>query len=382
MAELDIISAEIFACKSDAPQIIWAKDMSPMFEANIIVKLKTESGIECVGGVLIPTEHHYDHSIVEACRNLFPEILGKNLEQRSQLTTFMLSRCVPLNPLAVSSIDIAMWDGYSKYIGKPLCDVLGRRRNSIDSYASTPLFHSIKDYVDFVKKLEAQNFRSVKFHTWCNIDFDLKMVSEVCPQFPSMKFMIDCEQRYNRQDALMLGNKLDELNFVWFEAPFDDFDWDSYQWLRNQIKTPVIGAGNSILDPHQIEQSLKLDIFHHARVDTTYVGGITQALKIMNIANKYNKNTELQSWSYPLGQAANLHIMLSHENCEYFEQVVPFEDHEHGAKTFIRTNQKGKVTVNSNPGLGIEVDWEVINRDWYSYLKLDQNGLSSKTRSI
>tara|TARA_Y100000022_G_scaffold764_1_gene621 strand:- start:3405 stop:4031 length:627 start_codon:yes stop_codon:yes gene_type:complete len=208
------------------------------------------------------------------------------------------------------------------------------------------------------------------------------MVSEVCPQFPSMKFMIDCEQRYNRQDALMLGNKLDELNFVWFEAPFDDFDWDSYQWLRTQIKTPVIGAGNSILDPHQIEQSLKLDIFHHARVDTTYVGGITQALKIMNIANKYNKNTELQSWSYPLGQAANLHIMLSHENCEYFEQVVPFEDHEHGAKTFIRTDQKGEVTVNSNPGLGIEVDWEVINRDWYSYLKLDQNGLTSETRSI
>ena len=39
MAELDIISAEIFACKSDAPQIIWAKDMSPMFEANIIVIL-------------------------------------------------------------------------------------------------------------------------------------------------------------------------------------------------------------------------------------------------------------------------------------------------------------------------------------------------------
>ena len=42
MAELDIISAEVFACKSDAPQIIWAKDMSPIFEANIIVKLKTD----------------------------------------------------------------------------------------------------------------------------------------------------------------------------------------------------------------------------------------------------------------------------------------------------------------------------------------------------
>ena len=40
--------------------------------------------------------------------------------------------------------------------------------------------------------------------------------------------------------------KLDELNFVWFEAPFDDFDWDSYQWLRSQIKTPVI---KSIIPP-------------------------------------------------------------------------------------------------------------------------------------
>lgn len=382
MAELDIISAEVFACKSDAPQIIWAKDMSPMFEANIIVKLKTESDIECVGGVLIPTEHYYDQSIVEACRNLFPEILGKNLEQRSQLTKFMLSRCVPLNPLASSSIDIAMWDGYAKYMGKPLCDLLGRKRNSIASYASTPLFHSIQEYVDFVKKLEKQNFHTIKFHTWCNVEFDLQMVSEVCPQYPNIKFMIDCEQRYNREEAFLLGKKLDELNFVWFEAPFDDFDWDSYQWLRSQIKTPVIGAGNSILSTYQIEQSLKLDVFHHARVDTTYVGGITKTLEVMKIANKFNKNTELQSWSYPLGQAANLHIMLSHKNCDYFEQVVPLEDHEHGAKTFIRTDHKGEVTVNPDPGLGIQVDWETVNRDWYSYLKLDQSGLKSENRSI
>ena len=74
--------------------------------------------------------------------------------------------------------------------------------------------------------------------------------------------------------------------------------------------------------------------------------------------------------------------MLSHNNCDYFEQVVPFEDHEHGAKTFIRSNQNGEVTVNPEHGLGIAIDWGIINRDWYSYLKLDENGLKSKTRSI
>ncbi len=382
MAELDIISAEVFACKSDAPQIIWAKDMSPMFEANIIVKLETESGIECVGGVLIPTEHFYDHSMVEACRNLFPEIIGKNIEHRVQLTQFMLTRCVPLNPLAVSSIDIAMWDGYAKHLNKPLCDVLGRKRESIASYASTPLLNSISEYYYFIKEIQEQNFNTIKFHTWCDIKFDLKMVSEVCPHFPNLNFMIDCEQRYNREDALTLGRQLDNYDFVWFEAPFNDFDWDSYKWLREQIKTPVIGAGNSILNPFEIEQSLKLNVFHHARVDATYVGGITKMLEIMRVAHKFDKNVELQSWSYPLGQAANLHIMLSHENCDYFEQVVPYEDHEHGAKNYIRTDPKGYVSSNSRPGLGIEIDWEIINRDWYSYLKLDDKGLISKKRSI
>jgi L-alanine-DL-glutamate epimerase-like enolase superfamily enzyme len=117
-------------------------------------------------------------------------------------------------------------------------------------------------------------------------------------------------------------------------------------------------------------------------VDTTYVGGITKVLEVMKIAKNFNKNTELQSWSYPLGQAANLHIMLSHDNCDYFEQVVPFQDHEHGAKTFIRTNDKGEVTVNPDPGLGIEIDWDVVRRDWYSHLKLGSNGLESEIRSI
>ena len=107
MADLTIVSAEVFACKSNAPQIIWAKDMSPMFEANVIVKLQTQSGIEAVGGVLIPTEHHYDHSVVEACRNLFPEIIGRSLEDRISVTEFLLTRCVPLNPLAVSSIAVS-----------------------------------------------------------------------------------------------------------------------------------------------------------------------------------------------------------------------------------------------------------------------------------
>ena len=119
-----------------------------MFEANVIVKITTEEGYEGVGGVLVPTEHSYDHSLVEAMKNLFPEILNKSIHDREKLTDHMLTRCVGLNPNAVSPIDIAMWDCFAKSLNLPMYKVLGAKRDFIQSYASTPLFETIEEYID------------------------------------------------------------------------------------------------------------------------------------------------------------------------------------------------------------------------------------------
>ena len=157
MSSLTIDQIEVFACKTDAPQITWAKDMTPMYEANVIVRIITQNGLEGVGGVLVPTEHSYDHSLAEAMKNLFPEVLSKSINDREKLTKHMLTRCVGLNPNAVSPIDIAMWDCYAKSENLPLYKVLGAKRNSMKSYASTPLFEKISEYLDFVNDLSDIN---------------------------------------------------------------------------------------------------------------------------------------------------------------------------------------------------------------------------------
>ncbi len=378
MSSLIIDNIEVFACKTNAPQITWAKDMTPMFEANVIVRITTKDGHEGVGGVLVPTEHSYDHSLAEAMKNLFPEILNKSIHDREKLTEHMLTRCVGLNPNAVSPIDIAMWDCFAKSVNLPLYKVLGSKRNFMQSYASTPLFETINEYIDFIKEQIFNGFKTIKFHTWCDIKFDIEMVGKVCKAIPSVKYMIDCEQRYNRKDALKLGQKLDELNFVWFEAPFIDSDFESYKWLRNEIKTPVICAGNSILDIHLLKKTIDEDVYDHLRIDATYAGGITETKKIIEMAANHNINVELQSWAYPLGQAANLHMMLSNKNCNYFEQVVPFINYEHGAKNFLRTNSDGNIHPTKDNGLGITIDWDRIKKDYYLHLNLNKDGLIRK----
>ena len=69
---------------------------------------------------------------------------------------------------------------------------------------------------------------------------------------------------------------------------------------------------------------------------------------------------EIMSWGYSLVSAANLHLILAHNSCTYFEQSVPCEPYEYGMKDVIRTQPDGCVSAPSGPGLGLEVDWEAM----------------------
>ena len=80
----------------------------------------------------------------------------------------------------------------------------------------------------------------------------------------------------------------------------------------------------------------------------------------MALAEAHGLDTELQCWGYTLTQAANLHLMLAHRNCTYFEQPVPYPAFEHGVRDAIRTDSAGLVHAPQGPGLGIRVDWEAV----------------------
>ena len=133
MSDLNIKKIEVFAChNNDHPKLIWTKEQSPMHEANIIIRLITNNGIEGYGGILVPTEFEYDRSLPMAMRNLFPHVYNKSIEDRENITRQLLGKSVMLNPMATSPIDIAMWDAYAKYNQTSVCELLGKKRDCID----------------------------------------------------------------------------------------------------------------------------------------------------------------------------------------------------------------------------------------------------------
>jgi L-alanine-DL-glutamate epimerase-like enolase superfamily enzyme len=362
MQQLEIVYAEARAVGPTTERYAWASDMGTQYMTNAIVRLRTAGGLEGVGSGVAYTDNAYDRSLVETIGNLLPTVIGCNPLDREALWFRLRTLNLPVAPQAQSAIDIALWDLVAKHAGLPLWQLLGGAQRRIRSYASTPLLNDPDAYVAFSSDLIEQGFRAIKFHAWCEADRDLDMARAVARAHGSKgcAFMLDAEQRYDRIDALRAAKELESLGFTWFEAPLLDTDLEGYRDLRRRVDIPILPAGNSLLDLHLIYEGIRSGAWSAVRVDTAVMGGITATRKAMALAEAAGMTLQLQSWGYTLNQAANLHMMLAHRNCSYFEQPVPYPAFEHGMLDAIRTGPDGHVAAPDAPGLGVRVDWNAM----------------------
>jgi L-alanine-DL-glutamate epimerase-like enolase superfamily enzyme len=361
MTELEIDRIQVYAVGPETPRYAWAEGMNEQFMTNNIVRLTTSDGLEGFGAAASYSEGGFDGAVAETLRHLSPRLLGASAHDREALWHRLRNYNIPQAPQAQSAIDIALWDLAAKAAQLPLYRLLGSGRSRILSYASTPLLKSIEAYLEFVEELRQAGFRAVKFHSWCRPKQDLALARAAHNRFgTNLALMLDVEQRYSREEALPVARALEELGFLWFEAPLIDTDLVGYRELRRRVALPIIPAGNWLLDAHLIALGIELGAWTSVRVDTTIAGGITPTLKIMALAEAAAMNCELQCWGYTLTQAANLHLMLARGNCSYFEQPVPYAAFEAGSLDTIRTDAEGYVHAPSGAGLGIRVDWRAI----------------------
>ncbi|MEH7253389.1 mandelate racemase/muconate lactonizing enzyme family protein [Neobacillus niacini] len=376
MSKLEISKVDIYAVAGPNAKYKTSSHYSDLVITNTIVRIQTKDGYEGIGSAISWTEGGIDRSLAESICHLTPFLIGKSALHREEIFKLLVSRCVQMTPEAQSPIDIALWDLVSKYSNMPLYQFLGGSRNKILAYASTPFLPSIDDYINHVQQLKEQGYRVIKFHTWCKAEQDLELAYAVHEVYKDsgLNFMMDVEGAYTRQEALKVANELEKLDYLWFEAPLPDTDLEGYKELRSRVQIPIIPAGNTLLTLNQINQGIQNGCWSSARVDVTMAGGITQSKKIMALAEANSMNVELQSYGYTLSQAANLQVMLAFNNCLYFEQAVPVEPLEFGAKTVIRPDQDGYVHAPKGNGLGIELDWQLLEESSFFRKTYDISG--------
>ena len=372
---MQIDRIEVKVIGPQVQRFTWSHDLPEQYTTNTIVRIFTDEGIEGFAGVSNYTSYSYDKYTAETLKHMIPALIGKNPLQRETLWKSLFSRVFPLSPGALAVVDTALWDLLGKVSNLPIYQLLGGARDYIPSYASTPLFKDVPAYLDFVDEMLDQGFKAIKFHCWCIPEKDLELAFAARKKYSASKvaFMLDVENNYDWQSALKVARELEDLEFTWFEAPLMDYDLEGYQKLTSSVDIPVLPSGNWIQDLPSFKRALDLSAWTAARTDITVCGGLTPTRKALALVDAAGMKCEIMSWGNTLVSAANLHLMLGLNHSTYFEQAVPYEHYEYGMKDVIRTQSDGMVRAPKGPGLGFEVDWNLMNEA--SIFAFDSNSL-------
>ena len=144
-----------------------------------------------------------------------------------------------------------------------------------------------------------------------------------------VSLMLDPNCGYDFRQALAVGLALDDNHFHWFEDPVRHHDIDSIAELSRRLRTPLSMTDQS---PTQLFDSARYMRHQALRIvrGTALRLGITGLKKLCSAAESHGLNCEIGTAGNGLLNAANLHVMLSVNNCDFYEYLMPIERQHFG----------------------------------------------------
>lgn len=173
---------------------------------------------------------------------------------------------------------------------------------------------------------------------------------------------IDCHWNYGVQAAIELCRALEPLRLLWLEDPTPPENIRAIGEVQRNTRTPVATGENHYF---RLDfQRLMMDAGLRVLAPDVQKLGLWEGRKLADLAEMHYVNLTWHNISSPLGTMAGVHLGASTPNflaLEWHAASVPFFDEliKGGEGPMIRN---GKITVPDKPGLGIELDEDVMHR--------------------
>jgi L-rhamnonate dehydratase len=274
---------------------------------------------------------------------------------------------------AMSAIDIALHDAKGRSLDTPVWNLLGGRwRDRVTVYGSLmKRGRSTEENVELTQRLLELGHRDVKLHTGTRWGLDVGTTDDdTVPIARALRercgdvgIMLDLNQSYTPIGALRIGRQLEELDVIHFEEPIAPWDLDGYARLTEALDLPV-AAGEQCHNLWQFEKLLtraKLDII---QPNVTTAGGFTQLQRIATLGELHNRPLVCHNTDPTLSTAAHLHLWASDPAFSFPQELLGELTHPLLDDTPVLVDpprvEDGTVRVPNGPGLGVQVDEEVL----------------------
>ncbi len=268
---------------------------------------------------------------------------------------------------AISGLDIALWDIKGKALGKPVCELLGTpHRDRVRAYASMLMPDTPEEVTEAITALREQSFTAVKLG-WGPLGKDSRRDVALAAAAKEaggdgVEIMIDSGLGYvaDAKRAIEVAREYEQLGIYWMEEPFEPDEYEAYAELADTVDLRIT-AGEQDATWWGFRELIDRAHVDLVQPDVTRCGGITETLRIAELAHSRGVATVPHAWKSGIIKAASLHcnaVMPDGIWQEYCVADTPI------ARTLtvqrLPIEPDGYVAVPTAPGLGVDLDEDVL----------------------
>ncbi len=288
---------------------------------------------------------------------------------------------------AISGIDMALLDLKAKVLGVPVYELLGGAfRKEITLYANYWFInggHNEEDYAQQAKKVVEAGFTGLKFDPFAHTSYfygdDLSSNLALTPSQMDHSYniskvvreavgddvdiMIETHAMLNAKTAIIMGNRLADLNITWYEEPLGPENPEMLKAFRQRLNPEVsICVGERHYTRYGIRQLLELGVCDTMMPDITRCGGPSEMKRMATMMEAYNVLLAPHNPNGPLSTLSSAHVCASVPN--FFRQEFMFNDVPWRDTVIDRAIQieNGKLVLSDRPGLGVDLVEEEMEK--------------------
>lgn len=263
------------------------------------------------------------------------------------------------NRMAIAAVENAIWDLEAKRAGVPLWKILGGIHSSINCGVSIGIQKGTDELIDRVAAELEAGYQRIKIKI--KPGHDLRLVEAVRNRYPDILLSVDANSAYLLGRDLDLMKALDEYDLLMIEQPLEAGDLIDHAKLQQQLKTSLC-LDESITSFRDARQAIEIGACRIINIKLGRVGGHTEARRIQELAVE----SGIPVWcggmlETGIGRAHNIamstlagftlpgDVSASHR---YWKQDI--------VEPPITVSPEGTITAPSGPGIGFEVNVDLI----------------------
>jgi L-alanine-DL-glutamate epimerase-like enolase superfamily enzyme len=287
---------------------------------------------------------------------------------------FHAGRCFPL--------EIAIWDLVGKQRGQSCWRMAGGGRRSLNVYASSGVHRCREKTLERVLGYHEAGFPAAKLRFGRpDLAEDLSVVEFVAKGVGGkIKLMVDCNQGWRMPwdvrspwdlpKARRVAKVLEEAGVYWMEEPLHRGAVEDMAALRRSTNGLRIAGGELTREPYEFDRLLDNDCLDVYQPDVAVTMGMFGLVGLGAKVLSKGKTFSPHTWGNGVGLMANAHVTAGVNPPEaelYLEYPHDPPEWTIRRRDFLLTepipvNGKGQLELSAAPGLGLELDEDVLRK--------------------